>query len=129
MSILDFIKTKEQKKQESSDYFNKLFPYGEVHRDTIKELILEIFPLHSDFNLFFTYIVIKENHLDESLERDRIQIRSDREFKKIKPSLSDFEKMKFMILLSIDMQSPHLLSKEEYLELLNTSLKELDQNR
>lgn len=122
MSIIDLIKTKEQKEKESSDYLNKVFPHGDDHRDAVKKVIKRLFPKHSDFDLFFTYIVIKELHLEVDADEERINNKTERELRKVKPKLNDEEVIVIMILLSIDLQSPQLLSADQYIELINTSL-------
>ena len=125
MSIIDFIKTKEQKQKESKEYFNKVFPHGEVHRDTVKEVIESLFLNHKDSNLFFSYIVIKELHLQDEADEDRINNRTERELKKIRPKLKGEEQVLLMILLSIDLQSPHLLTANQYVDIVNDSLTNL----
>ena len=125
MSIIDFIKTKEQKQKESKDYFNKVFPHGEVHRDTVKEVIERLFPNHKDSNLFFSYIVIKELHLEEEADEERINNKTERELKKVRPKLKGEEQILLMILLSIDLQSPHLLTTNQYIDITNDSLTRL----
>lgn len=125
MSIIDFIKTKEQKQKESKEYFNKVFPHGEVHRDTVKEVIEILFPDHKDSNLFFSYIVIKEQHLEEEADEDRINNNTERELKKVRPKLKEKEQIVLMILLSIDLQSPHLLTANQYIDIVNDSMTKL----
>lgn len=122
MSIIDFIKTKEEKEKESDEYFNKLFPRGAEHRDTVKEVIEKLFPEHKDFDLFYTYIVIKELHLDPESDEDRVNLKTQKELNKIRPKLGDDQMIVIMILLSIDLQSPKLLTVDEYIELINNSL-------
>lgn len=125
MSIIDFIKTKEQKQIESKEYFNKVFPHGEVHRDTVKQVIESFFPDHKDSNLFFSYIVIKELHLEEEADEDRINNKTERELKKVRPKLKEKEQIVLMILLSIDLQSPHLLTANQYIDIVNDSMTKL----
>lgn len=125
MSILDFIKSKEEKKQESNNYFNKVFPQGEIQRDTIKKLIEHLFPEHQDFNLFFSYIVIKEFHLDSEDNEEKITRKTEKELKKLRPKLKNHEKLLLMILLSIDLQSTELLNYDTYLELVNTTFNKI----
>ena len=125
MSILDFIKSKEEKQKESKDYRNKVFPHGDVHRDTIEALIKTLFPDYQDFNVFFTYIVIKEIHLCSEAKEEKISRDTERELKKVRPKLKDQEKLLLMILLSIDLQSTELLSYDTYLELVNHSYEKI----
>lgn len=128
MSILDYIKTKKEKAQESRDYFNKIFPHGEVQRDTVKEVIKQLFPDHTDFNLFFTYVVIKEFNLNEDWDEERISSRTDKEIKKVGPKLNDNQKLLLMLLLSVDTQVERLISSDEYLEIINDSFNKIKNN-
>ena len=122
MSIIDFIKTKDQKEKESKDYLNKIFPHGDVQKKAVKNVIEVLFTQHKDFDLFYTYIVIKELHLDEGADEEVINSKTEKELKKVRPKLNDEQVIVIMILLSIDIQSPQLLTGDQYIELINRSL-------
>ena len=112
MSLSSLFRSKEEVAKEAKDYFELLFPFGETQRDNIKNAIHTLFPNHSDSNLFFTYIVMKEMII-KGFDEDRTQ----KELDKVKPTLSENEKETLNKILNYDLKLESLASTEDYLNL------------
>ena len=112
MSLSSLFRTKEEVEKEAKDYFEQLFPFGETQRDNIKKVIHSLFPNHSDSNLFFTYIVMKE-----MIIKGFDDIRTQKELDTVKPALSENDKETLNKILNYDLKLDSLASIEDYLNL------------
>ena len=110
MSLSSFFRSKEEVEKENKDYFEQLFPFGETQRDNIKKAIHFLFPNHSDSNLFFTYIVMKEKTI-KGFDQEKIE----KDLLKVKPKLSVLDQIQIRKLLAFDLALESLASSEEYL--------------
>ena len=112
MSLSSLFRSKEEVAKEAKDYFEQLFPFGETQRDNIKKAIHSFFPNHSDSNLFFTYIVMKE-----MIIKGFDDIRTQKELDTVKPALSENDKETLNKILNYDLKLDSLASIEDYLNL------------
>lgn len=114
MSLSSFFRSKEEVEKETKDYFEQLFPFGEIQRDNIKKAIHSVFPNHSDSNLFFTYIVMKEKTI-KGVDQEKIE----KDLLNVKPKLSDADQIQIKKLLAFDLDLKFLASTEDYLNSLS----------
>ena len=90
------------REQKSKAYFDKLFPYGETHRDTMKRVIEEHFPQRKKMNLFFNYVVLKEKLLEDDLEA------AMKSLTKVRPKMKEEEIDQLIKLAEKDIEAQSL---------------------
>lgn len=109
MGFKNLFQTKEEKEREERDYYTKMFPYGERHRELLKENIECTFLSNYKINpnIFYYYLLTKEDYIQGSQNEDLILhkallVMSDEDIQKFKDimiqdvnatSLDDIEKL------------------------------------
>lgn len=66
MDLQKLFRTKQQQEQDAQDYFKHVFPFGEIHQKTIKDLLDTRIEqgAHIEPNLMYHYLVLKQHYLE-----------------------------------------------------------------
>lgn len=99
--MFDFnFKNKEEREEESNEYFLKLFPFGIEQREAVEDLLNDLFPLHKKNNLMFHYIDAKDKYI-ENKRNDGVK-NAYKAIKKIKPYFTVSEQDEMFRLIELD---------------------------
>ncbi len=119
MSLNSLFKSKEEKAQDSKEYLDKLFPFGLEQRDMLMEVTNILFPDHKKTNLFFNYIVAKQNYLDEKLTDDKREKNVTKFIKRIRPRLDQEKQEQILQVIIYDCQLESLIRPLDFIAKYN----------
>lgn len=107
MDLKSLIKTKEEKQASQQAYFERMFPFGEVHKENIETMCKIVAgKSKADSMLFFYYLVAKDKYL---LNPDDITLKASvKAFKKVRPRLAEENLRDLCALVILDVQSESL---------------------
>ena len=66
---LDFLESKQEKKLKDDAYNRLFFPYGDIQKNRIIEILASLFPNETKENTMYNYIVTKQKIMDLELYR------------------------------------------------------------
>lgn len=66
---LDFLESKQEKKLKDDAYNRLFFPYGDIQKNKIIEILASLFPNETKENTMYNYIVTKQKIMDLELYR------------------------------------------------------------
>lgn len=99
-------KSKEEREQDFEDYQLKVFPFGSEHKDFVEKQLSDKFEKYNSDLLLYYYIVAKQDLLDNRKNNGLKTALNT--LGKIKPKLSEEDKIKLIKLIEIDINSETL---------------------